>query len=222
MVVNGDGDLELSSVYDTPKQTTWSSRGDLAMGAGYSFRVISAIVDDQVSPEPWDLPEPSHPTRSGATSHSHSRGREHRRPTDPDTMFTPPRYNHRDAESPLGTRSVSQAKAANLAATRPDKRSFSPASLRVHEAPLHSTRGGDLLKRSTSRPRRDKVSLSPAPRQRSSSKPKKNSSKGAAATVEDDISMVMRKRVISGYGIKNVGCSSFKLSFATHTFLARL
>ncbi|KAF8917059.1 hypothetical protein CPB85DRAFT_1431673 [Mucidula mucida] len=207
MVVNGEGDLELHSLYDTPKQTCWSARGDLAMGAGFSFRVIYTVADQEV-PEPWDLPQAlTQPTRSATTSRS--RGREKRRSPDPNASFTPPLYNHREDESPVGSgsRGVSIALATNLATTRPDKRSFSPASLRVHESQINA--GSPLLKRSISRPRQDpisvkaKSSLSPDTRNAGPSKIRKTPLKGVAATVEDDISMVMRRRVISGYGIKN-------------------
>ena len=40
MVVNKDGDLELYAIYDAPKQPIWSSRGDLAIGAGVGLKVI--------------------------------------------------------------------------------------------------------------------------------------------------------------------------------------
>lgn len=40
MVVNKDGDLELYAIYDTPKQPIWSSRGDLAIGAGAGLKII--------------------------------------------------------------------------------------------------------------------------------------------------------------------------------------
>ncbi|KAJ7499365.1 hypothetical protein FB451DRAFT_1118430 [Mycena latifolia] len=46
MVVNREGDLELYALHDTPKQAIWSSRGDLAISAGQSFRVFPGIMQD--------------------------------------------------------------------------------------------------------------------------------------------------------------------------------
>ncbi|KAJ7672841.1 hypothetical protein B0H17DRAFT_174454 [Mycena rosella] len=46
MVVNREGDLELYALHDTPKQAVWSSRGDLAISAGQSFRVFSGIMEE--------------------------------------------------------------------------------------------------------------------------------------------------------------------------------
>ncbi|KAG6890445.1 hypothetical protein C0992_001638 [Termitomyces sp. T32_za158] len=48
MVVSKDGDLELYAVYDTPKPAVWSSRGDLAIAAGPSCRIVEAPQDDDV------------------------------------------------------------------------------------------------------------------------------------------------------------------------------
>lgn len=40
MAVNVDGDLELYALHDTPKQVVWSSKGDLALGAGLGLKVL--------------------------------------------------------------------------------------------------------------------------------------------------------------------------------------
>ncbi|KAJ7595018.1 hypothetical protein C8J56DRAFT_928212 [Mycena floridula] len=45
MVVNKEGDLELHAIHDTPKQSAWSARGDLAIGAGKSYQILSVNVD---------------------------------------------------------------------------------------------------------------------------------------------------------------------------------
>ena len=55
MVVNKDGDLELYAIYDTPKQPIWSSRGDLAIGAGVGLKIIgdyqNTTLEDAFSSE---------------------------------------------------------------------------------------------------------------------------------------------------------------------------
>ncbi|KAJ6567321.1 hypothetical protein DFH09DRAFT_1156660 [Mycena vulgaris] len=47
MVVNKEGDLELYALHDTPKQAIWSSRGDLAISAGQSFRVFPGVMEEE-------------------------------------------------------------------------------------------------------------------------------------------------------------------------------
>ncbi|KAI1787427.1 hypothetical protein LXA43DRAFT_1029054 [Ganoderma leucocontextum] len=62
MLVNKDGDLELYAVHDTPVHPPWSSRGDLALGIGCSYTIISGISDLTPPSEPWELvaARPSH------------------------------------------------------------------------------------------------------------------------------------------------------------------
>jgi hypothetical protein len=52
MVVNKDGDLELCTVHDTPKQASWSARGDLVIGAGLGYQVLPGFEDRGVPPQP--------------------------------------------------------------------------------------------------------------------------------------------------------------------------
>ncbi|KAJ7087262.1 hypothetical protein B0H15DRAFT_843273 [Mycena belliarum] len=56
MVVNREGDLELYALHDTPKQAIWSSRGDLAISAGQSFRVFPGIMEDDAEEESVEQP----------------------------------------------------------------------------------------------------------------------------------------------------------------------
>jgi len=51
MVVNKDGDLELYAVHDTPKQATWSARGDLALGAGLAIKGLNGYHDPEEDDE---------------------------------------------------------------------------------------------------------------------------------------------------------------------------
>ncbi|KAF7331667.1 zinc-ribbon-16 domain-containing protein [Mycena kentingensis (nom. inval.)] len=51
MLVNRDGDLELYALHDTPKQSVWSSRGDLAISAGHTCRVFSGIMEGEAEIE---------------------------------------------------------------------------------------------------------------------------------------------------------------------------
>ncbi|KAK0452344.1 hypothetical protein EV421DRAFT_1768424 [Armillaria borealis] len=216
MVVNKDGDLELHAIYDTPKQTSWSARGDLAIGAGLSYCVLSAVKDVETPPEPWDIlkDDPESQGKSNPPSRSQSRrGRERTIPLpDPDKSATPPLFGRGDEEGfpPLTGGIAATKTTANLAATRPEKRSFSPASLRAHDQHLEANSGP--LKRSLSRPRNDTGVTSDklagaAGRSyligRSLSRGKKQPLKSVAAVIQADISMVMRRRAIRGYGLSS-------------------
>ncbi len=216
MVVNKDGDLELHAIYDTPKQTSWSARGDLAIGAGLSYCVLSAVKDVETPPEPWDIlkDDPESQGKSNPPSRSQSRrGRERTILPDPDKSATPPLFGRGDEEGfpPLSGGIAATKTTANLAATRPEKRSFSPASLRAHDQHLEANSGP--LNRSLSRPRNDTGGTSdklagPAGRSyligRSLSRGKKQPLKSVAAVIQADISMVMRRRAIRGYGLSSV------------------
>ncbi|KAK2460109.1 hypothetical protein APHAL10511_007875 [Amanita phalloides] len=46
MVVNKEGDLELYAMHDAPKQTIWSPRGDLVIGGGNGFKIVSPPRED--------------------------------------------------------------------------------------------------------------------------------------------------------------------------------
>lgn len=65
MLVNKDGDLELYAVHDTPVHPPWSSRGDLALGIGCSYTVVSGITDPTPPKEPWEVLA-LRPSRSGS------------------------------------------------------------------------------------------------------------------------------------------------------------
>ena len=50
MVVNREGDLELYAIHDTPKEIAWSTRGDIAVGAGAGVWVIDGVRDELEEP----------------------------------------------------------------------------------------------------------------------------------------------------------------------------
>ncbi|KAK0434712.1 hypothetical protein EV421DRAFT_1989354 [Armillaria borealis] len=173
-----DGDLELYAIYDTSKQTSWSARGDLA---GLFLLMWDILKDDSESQ-----------AKSNPPSRSQSRrGRERTIPLpDPDKSATPPLFDRGDEEGflPLSGGIAATKTTANLAATRPEKRSFSPASLRAHDQHLKANSGP--LKRGTS----DKLTGAAG---------KKQPLKSVAAVIQADISMVMRRRAIRGYGLSS-------------------
>jgi hypothetical protein len=211
MVVNNSGDLELYAVHDTPKQAPWSARGDLAIGAGQSYKFISGFHDSDPPPEPWDITTiPSvHPTESIARSdqtreESVIRGRPKHAS-----------FGRGDEDGFPALGSVHSKGPTNLAATKPGKpRTYSPASFRKYQfehSADRSTIGKDvhvregpvdqlaLTNRESSRSHSHR-----AQRDKSVSRARRQPTRIIHQVIEDDISMTMRNRVIRGYGLNNV------------------
>lgn len=195
MVVNKDGDLELYAVYDAPKQVAWSARGDLAIGVGRSHKLIPGFQDRESSLQPWDV--------SKTTSDQFTSGS---RPKATSPEFT----NNRRADD--GLPSGDQESSGNGKQSK--SRTYSPASFRHYPLELSAVRGDASIpaERTVEQPSRRAVSNEQGKKkvlsiQVTTSKSKKVSLRAIHQIVEDDISMVMRHRVIRGYGIRSVSMS---------------
>ncbi|KAG2365391.1 hypothetical protein BDR07DRAFT_1398968 [Suillus spraguei] len=172
MVVNKDGDLELYAVYDTPKQASWSARGDLIIGAGLGCKVLPGFEDRGVPPQPWDVRVEETTTSRGITN-----------------TTSLPSFGRGDEDG-------FPALESKTALSKPVKaRTYSPASFRDY--PL------DQSELSAS------LSTVEKPRSNGHRQVGEKISPGAKAlrnvhqAVEDDISMIMRRRTIRGYGLAN-------------------
>lgn len=208
MVVNNSGDLEMYAIHDTPKQAPWSARGDLAIGAGKSYKIIYGFHDSEPPPEPWDISTTPNPQPPESVSRSDQTREE---------SIVRGRSKHasfgRGDEDGFPALAPNNGSApANLATTKPGKsRTYSPASFRKYHSAERSTIGKDQPLRDivadqlgqtngeSSRSRNHR-----AQREKSASKARKQPMKIIQQVVEDDISMVMRNRAIRGYGLNNV------------------
>lgn len=202
MVVNKDGDLELYAIYDTPKQPIWSSRGDLAIGAGVGLRIIggsqNTILAEEFSPEGVDqtrsvfkyMDAVSRASRSVSTrEHSLARGRSGQRPGHfspiPPLLSIPGVDNLSLPVAPTG-----------LSATRPSMtRTYSPASVRRYQRSQSRT---DTIPAEES----GDIQFITSPRRTTKSGEMKNP--GFLHVLHDDISMIMRRRALAGYGLSKV------------------
>lgn len=198
MVVNKDGDLELYALHDMPKQSTWSSRGDLVIGTGLSCKIFPGSQDED---------SPSH------------------LPID-QTDSAPIPLGSREADNPLVSRRDVNGFPALLTAGVRDRRqlksrAYSPASFRHYplEASLARSEATSHHERSAERPsqrqygEREKLKVQHTPTERNTPRNKKSTSCTIQQVVEDDVSMVMRTRAICGYGISN-GFHNAKLTQA--------
>ncbi|THH28339.1 hypothetical protein EUX98_g5852 [Antrodiella citrinella] len=194
MVVNKEGDLELYAVHDTPTHTPWSPRGDLTLGVGRSYRIIHGFHTRDKPPEPWDIPSSAPP--SAAHSVERSSGRDHSAGNNSPTLFG------RGDEDGFPALSVPRLK-TGLAATRPGiGKAYTPAALKglhfEHVAPPKQVNGQDHGSVSGLRSKHSHIK-----RGRDASTKRVEPTDTMQHNVEGDISMVMRQRVIDGYGLIN-------------------
>lgn len=193
MVVNKEGDLELYALHDTPKQTAWSSRGDLAIGGGLSYKIFPGFQEEHAPFQPSDA----------ALNHGddgsvfHGRGKQSNLPL----------------TSGRGTGDGLPAFSTDSVGGRlPTSEIFSSASFRNYplDASIVSTvtsRADHSVERSTQRQVSRKEVKSKVQRtnvDKSSSRNRKNAPRAIQQIVEDDISMTMRSRAMRGYGIGSV------------------
>ena len=189
MIVNKDGDLELYAIYDTPKQPIWSSRGDLAIGAGVGLKIIgdyqNTTLVDAFSSESVGQTRPASKYNKDKASSSrsiptreHSRGRSGHRSGHP----VPPNIGVDDLSLPVAY--------TGLSATRPAKTGTGRSvSVQKHRRSLSRT---DTI------PAEESIS----PRRTTKSREMKKH--GLIRVLQDDISMVMKQRTLDGYGLSKV------------------
>ncbi|OAX31405.1 hypothetical protein K503DRAFT_787848, partial [Rhizopogon vinicolor AM-OR11-026] len=161
-MVNKDADFELYAIHDTPKQASWSARGDLAIGTGPGCKVLPGFEDRGVPPQPWDVHAEEETTTRG-------RGKTVRQP-----MFG---KGDEDGFPQLGS-NASPSKVMKA-------RTYSPASFRLYPLEHSVVRTGD----------------EPKPKGRGQLAEKNSSrvmhsTQSVSQVVEDDISMMMRRRAI--------------------------
>ncbi|KAL4248763.1 WD repeat mio family protein [Abortiporus biennis] len=190
MIVNKDGDLELYAVHDTPTHTPWSPRGDLAIGIGCTYSILPGFHDREPPPEPWDIlmhPAAPHPTLpvDKRVSREQSLLREK-------GAASPPMFGRGDEDGFPALANTSLK--ANLAATRPTPQKTSHTAISSSDVSIKVNGGVNRGKHSQSMSRHVKeTSLT------------WGSAKEVTMqhTVETDISMGMRRRVVQGYGLVN-------------------
>ncbi|KAJ7477171.1 hypothetical protein B0H11DRAFT_2234647 [Mycena galericulata] len=263
MVVNKEGDLELYALHDTPKQAIWSSRGDLTISAGQSWRVFPGIIhDDEMSEfiqqreRESSLEQYRHAQQQAAvqaerskslTTSDSKRGEfpqtiERGRASLPALEPPPALFGRGDedgfpalgtatagvvptAQRPHDASAVRTIAPTGIAASRPGSasksRTWSPSSIRryPYETSMQSrSRSRPGRQQDTDLPRTEHSSeVVPTTSTENAAKSRGRTNKtsrgghsrslskgrGIEHIVEDDISMVMRRRCLRGYSIGN-------------------
>ncbi|OAX38556.1 hypothetical protein K503DRAFT_792437 [Rhizopogon vinicolor AM-OR11-026] len=186
MLVNKDRDLELYTMHGTPKQALWSARGDLAVSTGQGCKVLPRFADRGVPLQPWDVHAEEETTTRG-------RGKTVRQP-----MFG---KGDEDGFLPLDS-DASPSKVMKA-------RTYSPASFQ-HYPLEHSVVRSDLSAPLSGVS--DQIALKPPARDEPKAKGRRqlaeqsssrvrHSTQSVSQVMEDDISMMMRRRATRGYGL---------------------
>lgn len=222
MVVNKDGDLEMYALHDAPKQSTWSARGDLIFGSGVSLRTIPSVLDSV-----GDHDRGPHSRSAQPRDDSSIRGRHLKSESLPPVAP----FGRRDETSFSVLSNIVPAASTGLAATRPQRgRTYPPSALRKYHRAQES-----LDQHQTSQSLARQVPLlgkllpssgeygsigekvgSEKVRKRLKSRDAK--SREFVKTVEGDISILMRRRAILGYGlgrVSNTQCDAYDTSMTT-------
>ena len=204
------------AVHDAPKPTPWSSRGDLGVALSCSYRVFPGVRDLNPPPEPWDIQLHSSIPGSKAQSvdkhttkdESISRGR-----TAHMELSPPPLFGRGDED---GFPALTVKSPTSLATSRPVRsRTYSPAALRhlqfehsalARQQPRRHPVTADAAAPSASMA--DTLSLNggspPQNHHHTHAHHGGKSDRALQHLVEEDISMIMRQRVVQGYGLTSV------------------
>lgn len=227
MVVNKEGDLEVHVVHDSPKQASWSARGSLLIGSGADLKVVEGYKDEALEDDfDSEAVKQSSYRHSGPSEKDTSRSRSvlardesllrgragksgHIIAPLPVVPSPPPPFGRGDDDGFPALGDI--VTPTGLSATRPEKpRTYSPASMRK----LGNTERHDFgsRRRSFSPPpptvQRVKAESrgrgrdsSPSAARRKHKGRREGKTKGINHIVEQDISMIMRRRVLRGYGL---------------------
>jgi WD repeat-containing protein mio len=225
MAITKGDELETANTHDTPIHVQWSARGTMAVAIGSTYRIFSSVRPGEVVPEPWSVmptvvSEESDGPGFGAFHIEVFRGRSPR-PSLPQPTFG---RGDEDGFPALPSTKPSPKPSPNvrpspLPAPKPEG-TASPAHRSVPASPylkgnveLPSSPGpASLAPPSPASGSRHTVGGSKVPESNASSSRSRNASSRSwrravdrtQALVDEDISMIMRRRVIKGYGLSHV------------------
>lgn len=216
MIVDKEGSLELYALHDTPKQAIWSSRGELAIGAGSQIYTIEGYTPKPGEEDPWN----GNVSAEDGSPIADEKERDHSGLRDGSVVrdHHTPLFGRGDKEGFPALRTPSPSRLSVLFPRTVEERTgrtFSPSG-----RAMRKVEGGKL--RSVSMEvfhrREDSVDRDRHGRRRGRSRERererkekrsvsKNRTKNRAYVgkmVEEDVSMCMRRRLVSGYGVGDV------------------
>ncbi|KIJ49393.1 hypothetical protein M422DRAFT_777349 [Sphaerobolus stellatus SS14] len=210
-VVTKDGDLDMQTLYDAPLPH-WSSRGELSIGSGKSHKFYQPYRGEIPAPDPWNIVPPPPPLAVGGSGGSPFGSVKGRQVSGLTVAQSQAQGQERGMPSNmLGIQTQTQgSQSLNVSARRsPFEKSSAqdttPRPGHLALRPEQQYEGQERRGRTTAdfEGQGQKVTITVGPR--SSSKGKLTSDERTSRrVVMDDISMVMRRRAIKGYGLENL------------------
>jgi hypothetical protein len=226
MAITKDDELETANIHDTPIHVKWSARGNMAIAVGSAYRIFSSVRPGEVVPEPWSIhytvvSEGIGGTSFGPSPIAVSRGRS------PRSSLPQPTFGRGDEDGFPALTSARpspkpspRSKPSPLPASKPKEGTASPANRSVPASPyvkgnveLPSSPGpSSLAPPSPASGARNMTGVSKSSERNTSSSRVRNASgrplrraiDRTQTLVDEDISMVMRRRVTNGYGLSHV------------------
>lgn len=196
VAVSKSGDIELSVVRDSPRHQ-WSSRGELAASAGRRFKLYKthASIEGDPSREPWDIPinEDTSPSTRPAVI---ARDEEAQTQKEEDHLTTQTQSAARYSPSPALRSSTDKKGGAGSAISTP-RPSLTPLESDEPTGAANKARAVTPTKTPVLKTPKG-LSLS---RARSFRKSERHTAEKGLAY---DISAVIRRRVLHGYGLESV------------------
>lgn len=226
MAITKDDGLETVSIHDTPIHVQWSARGSMAIAVGSAYRIFSSVRPGEIVPEPWSI-QPTvvsggiDGTSFGTLPIEVSRGRSPRPNLHQATFGRgdedgfPALTSARSSPKPSP-----RFKASPLPASKLTEGNASPAHRSVPASPylkgnveLPSSPGpaslalpspASGLKHIADASKISERNGSSSRTRSTSGRPWRRAIDRTQALVDEDISMIMRRRVIMGYGLSHV------------------
>jgi hypothetical protein len=223
MAIAKDDELETAHIHDTPIHVEWSSRGSMAIAVGSTYRIFSSVRPGEIVSEPWSIQPTivSEGTGFSPFPIEMSRGRSSR------LSLYQPTFGRGDVDGFPALTSAKpspkpspRSKASPLPVSKLKEGVVSPAYRSVPASPYSkgnvelppSPGPASLPLPSPASSARPIASASKMSERNASSSRTRNTSGRAwrraidrtQAIVDEDISMIMRQRVIMGYGLSHV------------------
>ncbi len=228
MAITKDDDLETANTHDTPIHVQWCARGSMAVAVGSAYRIFHSVPPGGIVPDPWSVvptivSEGTEGAGAGAFPIEVCRGRSLRL-----SSSHRPTFGRGDEDGfPALTSAVPspkpspRVKASPLPAQKAKEDTASPAHRSVPASPylrgnadLPSSPGPASLAPPSPAPglrhiagvsKLSESSISLSRVRSASGRPWRRAVDRAVdrvqSLVDEDISMVMRRRVIKGYGL---------------------
>jgi len=225
MAITKDDDLETANIHDTPIHVQWSARGNMAIAVGSAYRIFSSVRPGEVIPEPWSIQPTVVAEGIDGTGFSPfpiemSRGRS--------PSAHPPTFGRGDEDGfPALTsagpspRPSPRFKPSPLPGSKAKEGTVTPAHRSVPASPYHkgnvelpSSPGPVFASLATPSPASGSRQIAGASKVFDSNASSRTRNAGGRswrraidrtqALIDEDISMVMRRRVLAGYGLSHV------------------